>query len=506
MVGSGFSKCAREARPGAGTPPLWQNLSSAMAQQLRSKSAANPLKCAQEFATSFGRTNLHSFLQRQIRDQDFTPDDMHSRLLTLPWRDVFTTNWDTLLERTLSDVVVPAYSVVVDEKQLPLANQPRIVKLHGSLPAQFPLICTEEDYRTYPNEHAAFVNTVQQAMMETVFCLIGFSGDDPNFLQWSGWVRDNLGSATPKIYLVGWLDLSVHTRRMLEERDVIPVDLARHPNARQWPDHLQYEYSIDWVLHSLEYGRPYETKVWPSLSKDGPKNPLPDLEPVVKVDSELPEREPTDEALAASGDLPNQVKMIIGNWKHNRRMYPGWLVFPTGSERNAFKQATDRRERLILAGLSRLNTVQRLDAIRELVWRRELLLEPISPGISAAAYDALESINCQQRTITDADNDETEWEGVREAWREVALALLTAVRFQLDQELFGQRIDALSNFVMDHPDVDHRIRQERCLWALYSMDFEALTRLVDEWHVEYEGRPSLDDPQGRITFGIGPNR
>ena len=100
------------------------------------------------------------------------------------------------------------YNTVVDKDQIPLASRPRIVKLHGSLPAQFPLIFTEEDYRTYPTEFAPFVNTVQRAMMETVFCLIGFSGNDPNFLHWSGWVRDNLGASAPKIYLAGWLDLS----------------------------------------------------------------------------------------------------------------------------------------------------------------------------------------------------------------------------------------------------------------------------------------------------------
>ena len=50
-----------------------------------------------------------------------------------------------------------------------MSRQPRIVKLHGSFPADFPLIVTEEDYRTYPKTFAPFVNTVQQAMMETVF-------------------------------------------------------------------------------------------------------------------------------------------------------------------------------------------------------------------------------------------------------------------------------------------------------------------------------------------------
>ena len=30
----------------------------------------------------------------------------------------------------------------------------------------------------------------------------------------------------------------------------------------------------------------------------------------------------------------------------------------------------------------------------------------------------------------------------------------------------------------------HRIIHERCLWAIYSMDFESLDVLLGEWHVE----------------------
>ena len=158
------------------------------------------LRLAQEYETAFGRSDLHSLLRRLVRDEDFTPGSTHTRLLRLPWRDVFTTNWDTLLERTTASVPSRAYSIIRNKREIALADRPRIVKLHGSFPSHFPFIFTEEDYRTYPTEFAPFVNTVQQAMMETVFCLIGFSGDDPNFLHWSGWVRDNLGDAAPKIY------------------------------------------------------------------------------------------------------------------------------------------------------------------------------------------------------------------------------------------------------------------------------------------------------------------
>ena len=200
MFGAGFSRNAEKARPDAHDPPAWRDLVEAMCDKLypqghdkrrQSGTAAtlessSPVRLAQEYETAFGRDDLHRFIMQLVRDEDFRPGNMHSRLLRLPWRDVFTTNWDTLLERTRPSVVERAYSVVRNMEEIPLAARPRIVKLHGSVPAHFPLVFTEEDYRTYPVKFAPFVNTAQQAMMETLLCLVGFSGDDPNFLHWSG--------------------------------------------------------------------------------------------------------------------------------------------------------------------------------------------------------------------------------------------------------------------------------------------------------------------------------
>ena len=332
MVGGGLSRCAVKARPDAGDAPLWYDLATEITKKLypRNDSEGQPgepgensttgdlLSLAQEYKTAFGRTDLHRFLQQQIRDGDFTPGGVHEQLMRLPWRDVFTTNWDTLLERTGPQVVERGYNTVVDKDQIPLASRPRIVKLHGSLPAQFPLIFTEEDYRTYPTEFAPFVNTVQQAMMETVFCLIGFSGNDPNFLHWSGWVRDNLGASAPKIYLAGWLDLSPHRRRMLEDRGVVPIDLAHHPEAHTWPEHLRHRYATEWVLHTLERGRPYDVTDWPS-PRTGWNSTVPDyLQPVIDVTSGQPRGEASADTQSGSEDPLERVNEILNIWKHNR--------------------------------------------------------------------------------------------------------------------------------------------------------------------------------------------
>ena len=498
MVGGGFSRCAVKVRPDAGNAPLWYDLATEITKRLYPRHNSenqsgelrdNPttgdfLNLAQEYKTAFGRTDLHRFLQQQIRDADFTPGAVHEQLMRLPWRDVFTTNWDTLLERTGPQVMERGYNTVVDKDQIPLANRPRIVKLHGSLPAQFPLIFTEEDYRTYPTEFAPFVNTVQQAMMETVFCLIGFSGNDPNFLHWSGWVRDNLGASAPKIYLAGWLDLSPHRRRMLEGRGVVPIDLAHHPEAHTWPEHLRHRYATEWVLHTLERGRPYDVTDWPSPRTEW-NSTVPDyLQPVVEVTSGQPQREPGRETQGASADTQERVRETLKIWKHNRRMYPGWLVLPSGEERETLILRTDAWEHLILGSLSNFDPVERLNAIRELVWRREILLQPISSEIESAAEAALLSIDCRHRTVDGVGDTKADWGEIREAWHSVALELVTAARFQFDRDLFDRRTESLEPFANDHPDVGHRLRHERCLWAAYSIDFEALEVLLRDWNVD----------------------
>ncbi|MBJ8206339.1 SIR2 family protein, partial [Bacillus cereus] len=51
-----------------------------------------------------------------------------------------------------------------------------------------PFVFTSNDYEEYTKKFSPFVNMVQQSIMETVFVLIGFSGDDPNFERWTTWV------------------------------------------------------------------------------------------------------------------------------------------------------------------------------------------------------------------------------------------------------------------------------------------------------------------------------
>jgi hypothetical protein len=182
------------------------------------------LRIASEYEAAFGKARLDALILEMTPDLQYVPSKLHRLLLELPWADVFTTNYDTLLERT--EVDGRAYQPVLKASELTTAFTPRIVKLHGSFPSQTPFIVSEEDYRTYPRKFAPFVNSVRQSLLENSFVLLGFSGEDPNFLEWTGWIRDELGESHAPIYLVSPLSLGNAERTLLNRRGVTPIDVS----------------------------------------------------------------------------------------------------------------------------------------------------------------------------------------------------------------------------------------------------------------------------------------
>ena len=493
MVGSGFSKNAERVIRNAKEMPAWRDLvdyfydalyppGSATRDGTNHRPATDNVRIAQEYEAVLGRSALHDALRRLVPDTEHTPGPEHHRLLKLPWRDIYTTNWDTLLERAQSQVSEQHYSAATSVEEIPMARRPRIVKLHGSLPAQFPLIVTEEDYRTYPTKFAPFVNTVQQSMMETVFLLIGFSGDDPNFLNWSGWVRDNLGASAPKIYLAGWFGLSPHRRRMLENQNVVPIDLAQHPKADQWTtDYLRHHNATEWLLRTLELGQPYNITSWPIPSHQVDEIPS-HLQPLETASRKEPKAERTTQGTEPEPS-PDGVKGIISTWRHNRLMYPGWLTMPFSS-RQAMELSTNAWRSTILASLPSLKLIDRLSALRELVWREEILLIPMRPDLESAIHEHLNSIDCQNRTIGGVKDSKDNWTSLREDWRNVAAALVTVARFRLDRKAFDQAVETLHPFQNEDPDLFHRITHEKCLWAIWDRDFNSLDDLLADWKTE----------------------
>ena len=107
---------------------------------------------------------------------------------------------------------------VVHSSDLAIKRNRNIIKLHGSIRNENDVygfdndirshyIISKEDYDLYPQKHEAFTQLMRISLLQESYCLVGFSGVDPNFLEWIKWVRDVLernrdSKKTYKIYLV----------------------------------------------------------------------------------------------------------------------------------------------------------------------------------------------------------------------------------------------------------------------------------------------------------------
>lgn len=365
LVGSGFSRNAISCTSKHTAFPLWEQLTEGLVRALypntgdqervikRAGATSAALRLAQEFQTAFGRSRLIDFVRDAIRDDEYQPSRLHCDLLELPWADVFTTNYDRLLEKANGSLWTRHYDNVYAASDLPLARRPRIVKLHGSLPALEHLVLTEEDYRNYRRNYAPFVAAVQSALTENVLCLVGFSGDDPNFLAWSGWLRDELRNSVPKTYLFTGDEMKPFQRQLLEERYIIPIPLRRLANTRD------YQMAYRWLFEQLAQ-RPEEcTPSWnvvpqQTISRDDPSVAQEPLSP----------------------DSHDWIDTAI-LWRSHRRQYKGWYAL----HRDATERLWSHTQFWIgsLGGIEWENWPEAtcIFVLRELIWRWSTAMRPL---------------------------------------------------------------------------------------------------------------------------------
>lgn len=316
MVGAGFSLNAEPRASNSKAFPTWEQLAEMLLGELypdvtdpddldrlrrMASGTSGAMRLAQEYEVAFGNAALREFIVNTIPDQEHVPGKVHCRLVELNWADVFTTNYDTLLERAAEIVQRERpFRIVRSPSELPFSRSPRIVKLHGHLPELTNLVLTEDDYRNYPTTNAPFVSEIQVALIETHLCMVGFSGDDPNFLHWTGWVRDQLQTNIPYLYFFTFDALTDFRRRLLEDRRIIPLHLpSLFPKAKDRQAQLL-------ALFEFLYSPP------------GPPRPA--------WNHFTSESMPSSRSGADRTESAGDWLQLADKWRSERRGYLGWLI------------------------------------------------------------------------------------------------------------------------------------------------------------------------------------
>ena len=501
MIGSGFS---RNAQPRAGSSsefPDWAGLGDLFYEKLHHKPPdagakyLNVPALANEVEAALGRPTLNRIMSSAIPDQDHEPAELHTALLNLPWSDVFTTNYDTLLERACGSLASRKYDIVVNQHDLVYSERPRIVKLHGSLSPACRLIVTDEDYRRYPNDHAPFVNTVRQTLLENTLCLIGFSGDDPNFREWIGWIGDNLGRRDAhKMFL---LDVDRRTdfqKKLLDERNIVYVDLSRFPDI-----------SLD--NHEVALRRLFE--YLDSRSRDQNRSLSDGVNSRRIDDNRL--RWPHDDhhdTNAKDEAKAGLISSIVTRWRDQRRSYPGWVIVPD-DRRAVLWQSTREWVRKLPAPESFSETLD-LEFAFELLWRMEKCQCPIFDNqiefleltlvryLPVVASDA--ATYSPRPSPEDARIPRNE---VRDMCQYLLLAVLRYYREEGRQDKWDSTCERLDSLLTTmSANYRAQFHYERALAALFAPDPKDIKTKIEEWTVD-DSLPFWEAKRAGLLAEIG---
>ena len=481
MVGSGFSRNAKPHGHPDPNFPDWSQLGDLFYEKLYDKrpDANNRYlsvpTLAHEVEAAIGRPALDQILREAIPDQDSEPSALHMKLLDLPWSDVFTTNYDTLLERARKSITSRKYDVVVTQDDLVYSEKPRIIKLHGSFAPFRSFVVTDEDYRRYPYDFAPFVNTVRQAFLENTLCLIGFSGNDPNFLQWIGWIHDNLGRQnSPRMYLIGMLQLSDSQMRLLEQRNIVTLDLSGYRDI-ETDEHYEALERFFEYLHS----RKSEYSGW-----DWPTDPLDNKQPIAD---------------------------LVIAWRNQRRSFPGWIIVPEDQRRDLWS-TLESWIRTPPAPNS-LSQFLDLEFAFELIWRMEKCLCPIEDR----QIDFIEKTLLRYQQFVDPDTPPATLSAIQEdlAARQITRSdvrymchhlLLAVMRHYREEGLKEQwhRVCSQISRCMATMTPEHKAHfyYERTLAALFNLNLPAIKKSLQEWPID-ESLPFWEAKRAGLLAEIG---
>ena len=436
LVGAGFSKNAE--MDVSVSMKDWYSLGKDFYNKLYGKescsSEINPIRLASMVESALGRNELDEMIISSLPDDRVYPGELHKLLLKLNWKDVFTTNYDTLLERAIIDAE-RHYEVVTNKDTLLYKTSPRIIKLHGSFINVRPFIITEEDYRTYPSKFPEFVNTVRQSLIEGILCLIGFSGNDPNFLEWIGWLRDVMGNIAAPVYLVTFnTELHISEIKLNERRGINIINLAELKSISNIKE--AYNFFFEYLAEKEEY------EEWDPTFRDY------NLTTIENIDK------------------------TISKMRDIRESYPGWLLLP----KEYYSRFDDINSNMLYLGnkLSILiNDKQRLlSFLFELDWRINLSLSP--KNIDWYMELLSELFECYH-PLNKIEEDK---------YDSLLITLLVIYRKQFNIDKFNEIDNVLETFTNRmSSDNLRRYYYEKSLYHLMTLNYETVKDILNKWSI-----------------------
>ena len=198
FVGAGLSK-------NAGLP-LWDELMAPLAAELGLEPSTDPIMVAQYYvdAHAQGRYLINSHVVRTLRQVSTPFSLVHALIKELPLRAILTTNFDDLIERSLSQDPERRHKVIVTDDDLAYisADELPVVKVNGSITQPNSLVLTRHDFESYADNRPAITDYIRTLLATSTVLFVGTSMRDPAFGSFNAEVLRKLGVHRRTFYLL----------------------------------------------------------------------------------------------------------------------------------------------------------------------------------------------------------------------------------------------------------------------------------------------------------------
>ena len=202
FVGAGFSKNADI--PDGIAMSDWNELGKIVASELPDyQFEGNAIDAFSYYETLYSRSKLVELLMRELHISEIKPGETIDAFCNLFSGTICTTNWDFLLEESMTLMHKP-FSTVVTEDRLSVDPQLdcKILKLHGDFNHPNKMVITENDYDMFLDRNPLFSTYVSNMFISNTMLLIGYSLDDNDFRSIWKVINSRLGAMAQPAYVL----------------------------------------------------------------------------------------------------------------------------------------------------------------------------------------------------------------------------------------------------------------------------------------------------------------
>lgn len=260
FIGAGVSRSVQ------GLPDWKELIEPLKAGILDCPNDATLLDIAQYYANQEGSVELARQLKAKLEKDDLEPSEIHHSLVRLPVDRIYTTNFDTLLERAYKKVSGRDAQRITRAAHVALTSGGlSIVKLHGDLDDPEHIVITAGDFEDYFESHTALGQQLTSDLARRVILFVGYSFTDPDIRNILRQTRRAMGDEFAAKHYILQFDPPEPVKKELERRGLKVIRLASEPSYN--------ESLLSWLARLHEVLRQRAPK--PATVLEGAKHNLP---------------------------------------------------------------------------------------------------------------------------------------------------------------------------------------------------------------------------------------